>query len=121
MIAIARTVFLMLALGLVVTQNIANCAHKVGDELTGTYCLSCDGSICTRCYNGFVDNGRCALHNIPNCLRAEKDTAGRVICKECSAGYHVTPQYPETYPNACSPNPTSGSTSYVENCGFYSW
>ena len=91
-----KVTLLILSVGLVAAQSAPNCAYKVGDALSGTYCLSCAGDVCTKCHNGFVDNGRCSTHDIPNCWTAETNASGRVICKACNSGYHLTPNYPDT-------------------------
>ena len=116
------TLLMLVAAGLAATQSAPNCAYREGDSTTGTYCLSCDGMNCTKCHNGFADwTGKCALHNIPNCYMAERMADGRVICRMCQKGYHVTPYYPDSTPNACSPNPLPGSPQYRDSCAFYAW
>ena len=116
-----RVSLLILAAGLITAQSVPNCEHKVGDALTGTYCLSCLGDVCNRCHNGFVDNGRCSPHNITNCYMSEKQADGQVICKICQEGYHISQSYPGTDHNACLLNPTPGTASFKENCTYYSW
>ena len=64
-----KVTLLMLYVGMVANQTVENCMYSTGDDITGTYCTSCNGSVCTKCHNGFVDNGRCTsiANRISNC------------------------------------------------------
>ena len=115
-----QVTLLVLSLSLVSIQTISNCEYSIGDSISGTYCLSCNGSACTKCYNGFVDNGRCAKTTISNCLWSEKNSQGIESCKVCHPGYYVVPDTASPPgPFTCLANPITGNGSYRENCAHY--
>jgi hypothetical protein len=101
---------LLLAISYVATQDVTNCATSA----SGTSCVTCDGTNCTKCYKGFVSSNQCAALNSANtgCI-VGGDSATK--CAVCDPSTHFM------FGDVCIANPTNGGTvtGWMDKCIYY--